>query len=79
MTRAVYVYREHHVEQNREPGAEPITHCMECADCEQASPTAQDADGPLDWVFGHLKSNPTHLNFREHLTRPYRAVPRAFL
>lgn len=77
MTRATYVYRELHVAPNREPDAEAITHCMECADCEEASFTAKDADGPLNWVFNHLKSHPTHLNYREHLTRPYRAEPRA--
>ncbi|MWA12562.1 DUF7848 domain-containing protein [Streptomyces sp. BA2] len=78
MTRVLYVYREYHVAPNQDADAEPVTHCMECVACEQASSTAEDVDGPLNWVFNHLKSYPTHLAYREHLTRPYRAEPRTY-
>lgn len=73
--RASYRFREHTLGPDRRPEAEPHTFTMRCADCGATGPTVtdgEDGDG-TSWAAAHLKANPDHLNYREHITRPYRA------
>ncbi|WP_323375756.1 DUF7848 domain-containing protein [Streptomyces alkaliterrae] len=77
--RAVYRFREYRVEPDTEPDAEPVTFTMSCAVCEASGPTESDTSSAARWIPAHLKQEPEHLTYREHITRPYRAVPGPWL
>ncbi|MEV0639428.1 hypothetical protein AB0I77_31740 [Streptomyces sp. NPDC050619] len=80
MTRAVYRFREYTISPDQRPEAEPITAAMQCKACGEISEKAEDeefADGTA-WAVQHLKANPGHLEYREHITRPYRFEPGAW-
>jgi hypothetical protein len=78
MTRAVYRFREHTITPDTGPDAEPITFAMECMTCEATSDVADDADAGALWALAHLKTNPGHVRYREHITRPYLFEPGAW-
>ncbi|MDK1476064.1 hypothetical protein QNO07_22025 [Streptomyces sp. 549] len=59
---------------DREPDAEAVTYAMECAVCGARSQPRVDAGDGQQWVFAHAGRNPSHHTYREHITRPYRAV-----
>lgn len=75
----VYRLRAHTIAPNHDPGAEPVTRSMECMACGATSPVGEDHVGPQDWVLGHVREVPAHLDYREHLTLPYRVRPGQWL
>ncbi|MGA4844498.1 hypothetical protein [Streptomyces sp. G45] len=78
MTRFRAAYRTYTLAPNTDADAEPWTWWRECTRCGAASaPSGLGADGE-EWTFAHLRANPAHLDYREHITRPYRAVPGAW-
>lgn len=79
MSRMAYRFREHRIEPNCESNAEPWTFAMQCAKCGESSPAGDKVDESQQWAVAHLKANPDHVDYREHVTRPYRAVPGAWL
>ncbi|MGC9538367.1 hypothetical protein [Streptomyces sp. UG1] len=78
MTRAVYRFREHTIRPDRRLEAEPITSAMECQACGETSGKAEGFMDGTAWAVDHLKSNPGHLEYQEHITRPYRFEPGAW-
>ncbi|WP_228452564.1 DUF7848 domain-containing protein [Streptomyces alkaliterrae] len=79
MTRATYRFREYRIQPDLRPGAEPIASAMQCKTCEEVSERTEDfPGGAVAWAVRHLKSNPEHLEYREHITRSYRAEPGAW-
>ncbi|MDT3396379.1 hypothetical protein RKE29_06950 [Streptomyces sp. B1866] len=72
MTRAVYRFREFTIGPDQRPDAEPVRFAMECAACGSTGPRSEDADAGTAWAVAHLRANPEHLAYREHVTRPYR-------
>ncbi|WP_431042849.1 hypothetical protein ACQUSR_13725 [Streptomyces sp. P1-3] len=79
MTRASYRFREYAITPDTEPDAEPHTYAVTCVVCEEIGHRSEDVDVAHEWVVRHLRANPEHLTYREHVTRPYRAVPGAWL
>ena len=79
MPNAVYRLREYTVTRDEEPDAEPHSYAMECAVCSETGPPSTDADAAHRWVPAHLRARPEHLTYREHVTRPYRAIPGRWL
>ncbi len=72
MTRVVYRFREYTIGPDLRPEAEPITSAMRCRACGDTSEKSEEfADGTA-WAVQHLKANPGHLEYQEHVTRPYR-------
>lgn len=72
VTRAVHRFREYKFGPDLQPAAEPITTAMQCKACGLTGGTAEEpADGSA-WAVGHLKANLDHLEYREHIRRPYR-------
>jgi hypothetical protein len=65
--------REYTLRLDRRPGAVAFTFEMHCASCYAAGPVSTDPEGGRTWALGHLKANPAHVDFREHVTRSYRA------
>ncbi len=77
--RASYRFREHTLRADRSEDADAVLFAMECKCCGESSDGAEDpTDGTL-WAADHLKAHPGHLTYREHITRPYRFVPGAWL
>ncbi|WP_405659703.1 hypothetical protein [Streptomyces sp. RK9] len=74
-----YRPREHTITPNRGADAEPITRCMECMACGEASPVSEDHVETQDWILGHVGEFPAHLDYREHVTLPYRVHPGQWL
>ncbi|KUF19497.1 hypothetical protein [Streptomyces silvensis] len=74
-----YRPRAHTIAPNREESAEPVTRAMECMACGEKSPSSEDYVEPQGWVFVHLRAHPAHLDYLEHLTRPYRVTPGPWL
>ncbi|ARX85617.1 hypothetical protein SMD44_05081 [Streptomyces alboflavus] len=74
-----YRPREHTIAPNREPDAEPITRSMECMACGATSPVSEGHVEPQDWILGHIRGFPAHLDYREHVTLPYRVRPGQWL
>ncbi|WP_326596742.1 DUF7848 domain-containing protein [Streptomyces sp. NBC_01803] len=72
MTRATYRFREYTIGPDTGADAEAVTHTMQCRVCEETGPTATDAGDGTAWAARHVKGNPGHLAYREHVTRPYR-------
>lgn len=72
MSCATYRFRDDKITPDRRPEAEPVTSAMRCKTCGGTSEKAEEfADGTA-WAVKHLKANPDHLEYREHITRPYR-------
>jgi len=78
MTRAAYRFRAFTIGPNLEPDAEAWTFAMQCTTCHESSEPSQEIQDAQDWAEAHLKANPDHRHYREHVTRPYRAVPGAW-
>ncbi|MFY1676576.1 MULTISPECIES: hypothetical protein [unclassified Streptomyces] len=78
MTRAVYRFREYTIGPDLRPEAEPTTSAMRCMTCGETSGRAEESDDGTAWAVKHLKANPDHLEYREHITRPYRFEPGAW-
>lgn len=74
-----YRYREFSIEPDREPDAEPITYTMCCCVCDASGPPTLDPQVSASWISNHLTRAPDHLTYRECVSRPYRAVPGAWL
>lgn len=79
MMRAAYRFREHVLGPDRRPEAAPITFTMQRATCDGSGPAATDGEDGTAWAVAHLKANPGHVDYREHISRPYRAEPGAWL
>lgn len=47
---------------------------MECVTCGITGRT----DAGTGWALEHLKKNPGHVRYREHITRPYKIEPGAW-
>lgn len=72
MTRATYRFREYTLRPDRTPEADPVLFAIECKGCGQSSDGAENPEDGTEWAAEHLKANPGHLTYREHITRPYR-------
>ncbi|WP_431041409.1 hypothetical protein ACQUSR_05585 [Streptomyces sp. P1-3] len=79
MTRETYRFREYLITSDTEPDAEPYTYAMTCAVCEEMGPRSEEMADAHEWAERHLKANPEHLTYREHITRPYLAKPGKWL
>ncbi|WFB10368.1 hypothetical protein LRS74_27520 [Streptomyces sp. LX-29] len=76
--RSVYRFRDYTIQPDRRPEAEAYSFTMQCAECgEFSEPFSGGADGTA-WAVTHLKSNTSHLAYREIITRPYRFEPGAW-
>ncbi|MEE1835786.1 DUF7848 domain-containing protein [Streptomyces sp. SP17KL33] len=77
-TRKKYRFREYTIMPDIDRAdAEPTTFHMQCKadDCSAISEMSRLATDGTAWALAHLKGNPTHLEFREVITRPYVAEP----
>ncbi|WKX68878.1 hypothetical protein [Streptomyces sp. XD-27] len=79
MTRKTYRFREYVITPDTRPEAEPHTYAMTCTACHTVGPRSEDMDEAHAWAARHLKANPEHLTYREHITRPYLAKPGKWL
>lgn len=75
MKRAVYRFRDFRIGPDHEQDAEPWTFAMQCVDCHSSSVAGEQVEDAQDWAKRHLRANPEHRKYREHVTRPYRAEP----
>jgi hypothetical protein len=73
--RATYRFREYTIRSDKRPAAPPITFEMKCATCNASSPATEKPEGGTQWAAEHFKANPDHVEYREHITRPYRFEP----
>jgi hypothetical protein len=73
-SRRAFRFREYAVLPDEEPDAEAWKFAFECRDCKERGPASDSSDAAFDWTLGHLKAT-KHLAYREHITRPYRAIP----
>lgn len=78
MTRATYRFREHTIMPDTGPDAEPITFVMQCVTCDARCGVSGNADAGPAWALAHLRNNPGHVRYREHITRPYKVEPGAW-
>lgn len=72
MTRAILAFKNWTITPDREAGAEPVTHAMECQLCGDRSDASGDWDAPQSWALRHSGRSPSHTNYREVITRPYK-------
>jgi hypothetical protein len=72
MSRATYRFREYTLQPDE---AGPIMFEMQCTACKESGPTAEQCEAGTAWAAQHVKANPDHLDYREHITRPYRFEP----
>ena len=72
MTRASFRFRDYTIRPDFRPDAEPITSAMQCAKCDESGPQTEESEDGTAWAARHLKANPEHLDYREHVIRPYR-------
>lgn len=72
-SRRVFRFREYTLGPDLRPDAQPVTYEMYCASCYVTGPISTDAEDGTIWALAHLKKNPSHLNYQEHVTRSYRA------
>jgi hypothetical protein len=79
LARGVYRFREHILGPDRRPEAEPVTFTMRCATCDASGPASVSGEDGTAWAVTHLKAQPDHVDYREHIVRPYRAEPGAWL
>lgn len=75
MSRRTYRFRNFHITPDLSPTAEPITHTVQCAACDETGPEASTSDSACAWIVVHLKAEPAHRRYRERISRPYRADP----
>lgn len=78
MSRARYRYRTYRIGLDEEEHAEPLGFTMACVGCGAEAGTVTDPWASRDWIVRHLKDEPTHLTYRETVTRPFRAHPEAW-
>lgn len=57
---------------NREPDAEPTTYKLQCVTCSEESERSKDWEEPQTWALTHSGRRPSHQEYREHITRPWR-------
>ena len=77
--RHTYRFRGHTIAPDRRPEALPITFQMHCASCYAVGPVSTDGEDGTKWAVEHLRTNAGHLDYREHITRSYRAEAGAWL
>lgn len=77
--RRTFRFREHTLGPDRRPEAAPVTYEMHCASCYAAGPVSTNAEDGTTWAVEHMKKNTEHLDYREHVTRSYRAEAGAWL
>ena len=75
----VYRFREYNLGPDRRPEAEAHTFTMQCTVCDENGPTSENGEDGTAWAAQHLKANPGHRTYREHITRPYVAQPGPWL
>ena len=73
LPRRTFRFRKHTLGPDRRPEAEPVTYEMHCTSCYAIGPVSTDGEDGTAWALRHLKEFPSHLNYREHITRSYRA------
>ncbi len=78
MSRGSCRFRDHTLRPDESADAEPWTFAMQCRTCGVTGPTYQDPEHGTGWAARHLKVNPGHNSYREHITRPYRFEPGAW-
>lgn len=71
--RVVVRYEMWRSEEDQEPDAEPVTHAMQCVVCHKKSAAYEDFEAARRWQFEHAGRHPSHLTYREHIRRPWRA------
>jgi hypothetical protein len=76
VTHATYRFRNHKLKPDR---LDPALFAVECKNCGQSSEGSEDAAEGTQWAADHLKANPGHLTYREHITRAYRFEPAEWL
>ena len=79
MTRATYRFREFTIRPDLRPESEPITSTMQCETCDESGPATEEFEEGTAWASKHLNANPDHLEYREHITRPYHFEAGAWL
>lgn len=79
MTRATYRFRAHTLTPDRTPEADPVLYAVECKECGDTSDRTENPEDGTEWAADHLKANPGHLTYREHITRAYRFEPGEWL
>lgn len=47
---------------------------MQCLSCGLFSRRSEEPEDGSDWAVAHLREHPGHLDYRAHVTRPYRFV-----
>jgi hypothetical protein len=77
--RGTFRFREHTLRPDLGSDAEPVTFTMWCATCDAHGPDATDGDVGTAWAAKHLRANPAHAAYWEHIVRPYRFEPGAWL
>ncbi|MFE9254000.1 hypothetical protein [Streptomyces sp. NPDC006879] len=74
MTRSVLAFKSWTITPDRESGSEPVTHAMQCRECEEKSDDSGSWEAPQTWALEHSGRNPSHTSYREVITRPYRTA-----
>lgn len=72
MSRSILQHRRWHLIPDQEPDAEPTNFRMQCAVCEALSPSTEDVTDAQQWTLQHAGRNPSHLTYRELISRPWR-------
>ncbi|TDC25276.1 hypothetical protein E1265_07345 [Streptomyces sp. 8K308] len=75
MTRARYRFRDRVFGPDDSTDAEPVRLAMQCLSCGLFSRRSEEPEDGSDWAVAHLREHPGHLDYRAHVTRPYRFVP----
>ncbi|QKW10800.1 hypothetical protein HUT18_11430 [Streptomyces sp. NA04227] len=73
-----YRFREFTLIPDDLPDAEPVTHALQCAVCEDQGDAKTDLAAAKAWAVRHLRSNPEHFTYRHIVQRPYRFQPGAW-
>ncbi|WP_405804835.1 hypothetical protein [Streptomyces sp. NBC_01187] len=79
LARGTYRFRKYLIGPDQRPDADPVAFTMRCAACGVGGPTSEGSEDGTAWAVRHLKANPDHVDYREIITRPYRAEPGAWL
>lgn len=77
--RRTFRFREYSIVPDTGPGAGSWEFAVACGGCGERGPEEASSDDAFAWALAHLKAYPHHLSYREHITRPYRAVPGEWL
>jgi hypothetical protein len=70
--KAVIRHEQWTLTPDREPDAAPVGYKMVCAVCGEDSEVSDEWNEPHLWALKHSGRNPSHLSFRETITRPWR-------